>query len=732
MSLSLRGARDVREALARARTGGASLGIGSLVELSATLGVVERAAGFLSANAGRCETLSGIASDLSPCRDLSRSILAAIDPETLEVRDRASKELGKIRRSMGRARSRLDEKLQSILRDETASGTVRESEIHIRNGRHVLPVRKESRGKLDGIVHDQSGSGATLFVEPLATIELNNELSRLTAAEREEIERILRELTAKVTELAQEIGRSLEALGELDFETAKAVLSRDLAAVRPSLSDDGRLHVIEGRHPVLVASRKGETVVPLSVELDGEGRMLVISGPNAGGKTVALKTVGLIALMSQSGMHVPAAADTELPVFADVFADIGDEQSIEQDLSTFSSHLRVISEIIREADERTLVLIDEMGAGTDPDEGASLAIAILEALSEKNALTIATTHLGAVKSHVHDREGMVNGSMAFDPDTLEPTFRFVPGVPGASHALSIAESMGLPDSVLDRARELRDSDAAVIDGLIADLSERERKLTDALGKAETHEERARLLARDYEDRLKDVRDERKRIRAGALAEARETLEQAQSLVEETVRDIRERKAARDAIKNARATIARERAKVMAELAEQEESTPAEEGEPLSNFVSGMKVRIAGFGRDGELLNVPDGRGRARVRVRGRTIEVDAGDLRNPAVSERDDAEDGSRVTIDVTADESFTNELHLRGMTTDEVGDSIERFVSAAVVHGISTLRIVHGKGTGALRDRTREVLKRLPEVKSFRLGRWGEGDTGVTVVELK
>lgn len=731
ITLPLQGARDIREPLSRALAGGASLSAAALVDVALTLGAVERAAAFLASHGERCPRLRELGRGLVVCSELARGILAAIDEETLEVQDRASRELGRIRCSIGRARSKLDEKLQSILRDETAAGTVQESEIHIRNGRHVLPVRRELRGKLDGIVHDQSGSGATLFVEPLATVGLNNELSRLEAAEREEIERILRELTSSVSERADDVARSLEVLGTLDFERAKSFLSRDLSGVSPKLCHERRLSLRGGRHPVLVASRDGADVVPLTVELGDGGTTLVISGPNAGGKTVALKTLGLLVLMAQSGMHVPAEPDTELSIFADVFADIGDEQSIEQDLSTFSSHLRVIREIIRDANERTLVLIDEMGAGTDPDEGASLAIAILESLSERRALTVATTHLGAVKSHVHNHGGMLNGSMAFDPDSLEPSFRFVPGVPGASHALSIAESMGLPEGVLARARELRDSDAAVIDGLLADLTEREHRLSEALGEAETHEERAKLLARDYEERLSDVRDERKQIRGRALAEAREILNHAQSLVEETVRELRERDAARSAIKAARSRLSEQRAEVARELAEHE-TPPVEEGEPLSDPRPGMRVRVVGLGREGELISVPDGHGRARVRVRGRTIEVDAADLRGP-VDDRDASEEKiSRVSINVTTDETFSSELHLRGMTTDEVHDAIERFVSSGVLHGFSTLRIVHGKGTGALRRKTREVLKELPAVKSFRLGGWGEGDTGVTVVELR
>lgn len=732
VSMPLEGARDLRESLSRARAGGAGLSEGKLLDVAATLSAVDRVAGFLSSHAERCPTLHALAGELFGCGEVASSIAAAIDPDTSEVRDRASPELARIRRVMARARTRLDEKMQSILRDQSEAGTVQEAEIHIRNGRQVLPVRREFRGRLDGLVHDQSGSGATLFVEPMAVVELNNEMAQLESAEREEVERILRALTSLVGERADEIESSILTLGVLDFERAKASLSHRLGAVRPRLIDGGRLSVRGGRHPVLVASREGPSVVPLTMEIEGEETTLVISGPNAGGKTVALKTVGLLALMAQSGMHVPADPDTELPLFSNVFADIGDEQSIENDLSTFSSHMRVIREIVREADERTLVLVDELGAGTDPDEGASLAIAILESLCARRALTVATTHLGVVKSHVHNRDGMVNGSMAFDPDTLEPTFTFVPGVPGASHAFSIAESMGLPKDVLDRARELRDSGAAVIDGLLADLTERGRTLAATLEQVEIQEAKARLLARDYEERLHDVRDERKRIRAAALAEAREILENAQSLVEETVRELRERNAEREAIKEARSRLQETQAEVVRELAEETEAADEDEGEIPAEFRAGMRVRVAGLGREGELLRLPDGHGRARVRIRGRTIEVDSDDLRSPR---EDDLgrERGPRVSINVTSsDEPFSTELHLRGMTTDEIGDAIERFVSAAIMHGFSMLRIVHGKGTGALRDRTHEVLRGLPSVKSFRLGKWGEGDTGVTIVELK
>lgn len=728
----LEGARDVRVVIERSAREGASLSGEELVDVRKTLSSIREARSFFSARRERLVRLWAIAERLTPHDDVASRIAQAVDEATFEVRDGATKELSKIRRAISRTRERLDEKLGAILQKELAAGTVQEPSVHLRNGRHVLPIKRAARSKFKGIVHDQSQSGATLFVEPLATIELNNEISELAAEERKEIERILRDLTSTVGAHAEDIGRSVDALGELDFVRAKAFLSRDLDGVSPALNREGRLSVRNARHPVLhdVARQSGSDVVPLSMELRDGASTLVISGPNAGGKTVALKTIGLLTLMAQSGLHVPADADTELSIFRDVFADIGDEQSIEQSLSTFSSHLRVIGEILAESSEGTLVLIDEMGAGTDPDEGASLAIAVLEELTDRGVPTIATTHLGVIKTHVHGRPGMANGSMAFDPTSLEPTFRFVPSVPGASHALAIAESLGLPDGVLERARELRDADAAKVEDLLIDLSERERSLSEALERVKVEAERVKLLRRDYEDRLEGVKGERKQIRTEALAEAREILERARSLVEETVREIRARDAARQVIREAREKLSARRSEVVRAL-EEETEEETDEGDPPAELRRGMRVAVAGLGRQGELLDLPDGKGKVRVRIKGRTVEVAADDLRSVPEAVGEPVRE-TKLAYNVSVGDSFDAELNLRGMTTDEVGDAIERFVSAALVHGISTLRIIHGKGTGALRARTHEVLRGMPSVKSFRLGAWGEGDTGVTILELK
>jgi DNA mismatch repair protein MutS2 len=735
-TLPPRDPRDVRPAVGRATVEGAALTCEELVDVARTLASIADARSVCSARRDERPRLWRLADGLTPHDDIADAIGGAIDEVAGEVRDSASRELAKIRRAIGTTRSRIDEKLRSILQKELKGDSIQEHAVHIRNGRHVLPVKQSARGKFKGIVHDQSSSGATVFIEPLATVSLNNELSDLAAGEKKEVARILRALTARVGECAGDIETSLAILARLDVVRAAARLSKDLDAVEPKLNDQGRLGIRHGRHPVLVEAvgGAGGEVVPLDLGLGDGATTLVISGPNAGGKTVALKTIGLLTLMAQSGLHVPAAPDSELAVFRDVFADIGDEQSIEQSLSTFSSHLKVIGEILEEATADTLVLIDEMGAGTDPDEGASLAIAILEDLTDRRAPTIATTHLGSVKSHVHNHGGMLNGSMAFDPDTLEPSFRFVPGIPGASHALQIADSLGLPDPVLSRARELRHEDAAKVDDLLADLAERERRLETQLAETVREHEKAKVLAGEYEEKLAGVRDERKKIKTEALAEAREVLRRAQSLVEDTVKELRAKEAARQTIKEAREKLRRRRDEVARDLermerAEQEER---DEGVRPRELAVGMKVRIAGMGRTGELVELPDGRGKVRVRIKNATVEVSGDDLRE--AGEGADAPESrrKRVSYTVDVDDAPASELHLLGMRTDEVENAIEKFVGAALLQGLRTVRIVHGKGTGALRGKTHEVLRGLSSVRSFRLGGWGEGDTGVTIVELE
>lgn len=729
----LHGLGDIRGPLGLASREGAALSCEDLVAVKSTAACVRRVRAFISSRRESCPNLWVLAGALSPHEEIEEAIENAIDESSLEIVDRASKELSRVRRSIETTRTRLNEKLQDILRREVSRGTIQDPVVHLRQGRLVLPVKRSARSRLPGLVHDESGSGGTLFVEPMATIELNNELAALVADEKKEVLRILRSLTALVGAARDDLLNSLGVLAELDYHRASALLSRDLGCSRPKLLDRHVLHIRGGRHPVLLdmVARGGGDVTPLDLELGEEATTLVISGPNTGGKTVALKTVGLLVVMAQSGLHIPAAPDTELGLFDDVFADIGDEQSIEQSLSTFSSHMQQIVRILNAADAGSLVLVDELGAGTDPDEGASLAICVLEELTRRAILTIATTHHGSVKNFVHERSGMVNGSMAFDPGTLEPTFRFSPGIPGSSHALAIAESLGLPDHLVERARGLRSRDAVKVDDLLVELAEGERRLRESLTDAERERERARLLARDYEARLAGVRDERKRMKTAALAEVREILERGRSVVEETVKEVRAEEAARETIRKAREKLKRERAKTQKEI-ETLVRPPRMPGlRRPGELTPGMVVWVASLGRSGKLLDMPDDRGRARVRIRRATAEVDEDDLREVPETAAEPEDTRPRVSYDVASGEP-ADELDLRGMATDEIGDAIERQVGSALIQGLRTIRIVHGKGTGALRSKTHEILERHPSVRTFRLGRWGEGDTGVTIVELE
>jgi len=726
------GVTDIRVQLERNARDGAVLSCEDLIAVARVTAATRRLRAFLSRRGDGSPRLLELSGDLTEHPDVEEAIHAAIDAETHEVRESASRELARIRRATRRTRGRLEDKLHKIVERESSRDALQEAAVHIRNGRSVLPVKRQSGGRMTGIVHDRSGSGATLFVEPMEIVPLNNELAELAAEQQREIERILRELSDLVREHGDEIARSLVGLGVFDYYRAAAEFSKDLDGVPARPSESGTIRILRGRHPVLsdVARSREWEVVPLTLSVGGDQSALVVSGPNAGGKTVALKTVGLLVLMAQAGLHVPAAPDTELPVFTDVYADVGDEQSIEQSLSTFSSHLRVIGEILRESDADSLVLLDELGAGTDPDEGASLAVAILEELTRRGARVVATTHLGAVKSFVHNHGAMANGSMAFDPETHEPTFAFVSGVPGASRGLAIAETLGLSPDVIARAREIRDEDSARIDELLADLTERERRLKETLGAAETDRERARLLSRDYEERLAGVRDERRRIKQQALVEARDILEGARALVERTVGEIKAKEAARETIRDARRRIQERRAAVERVLESERRADVDDDGSPPESLAPGMRVRVVGLRREATLVELPDDRGKAKVRIKNATLEVDRSELRSAPGGPRDEAPK-PRVSYSVSVDEEPATELHLRGRTTDEIAEAVETFLSTAIVQGLSIVRIVHGKGTGALRDKTHEVLRGLPGVKSFRLGKWGEGDTGVTIVEL-
>jgi len=644
-----------------------------------------------------------------------------------EVSDAASPALADIRRQMRVSNERAREKLNGMVKSAAFQKYLQEPIVTIRNGRYVLPVKQEARQYVPGLVHDQSGSGATLFIEPLAVVELGNELKRLAGMEQEEIERILAALTALIEPYADELYNSIVILGELDLIFAKAMLGREMRAVCPAVAPGSPIRLVQARHPLIPA----DAVVPIDVWLNDAFRTLIITGPNTGGKTVTLKTVGLFTLMAQAGMFVPAAEGTKLCVFERVFADIGDEQSIEQSLSTFSSHMTNIVHILREADERSLVLLDELGAGTDPVEGAALAMSILDTLHGRGCVTAATTHYSEIKAFALTRAGMENASMEFDVDRLCPTYRVFVGIPGKSNAFEIAARLGLDAVVIERARVfLKQEDVQFEDVIQSAQSERQR--------AEQEKRQATVLRVEMERLRQELEGEKARfesekaaLRAKAREEARTLVRQSREEMESIIVELRSLKGldmrqAERSIQEAR-DAARKREEA---LLDPPEEKPREGGRPPKSVRPGDRVRLVNLGQNATVLKAPDARGDVQVQAGVIKMTARLSDIRliKEAVPP---AAASAKLTLD-PAHTAAGLELDVRGKLVDEALVEVDRYLDDAVLNGRAEVQIIHGKGTGALRTGIQDYLRRHPRVKSFRLGNYGEGDAGVTVVTLK
>lgn len=681
---------------------------------------------FISERRKKYLLLSELCEPILAYPDFEKRV-ARIFNERGEVSDNASSELSRIRRELKRGHEDLRSTLEKTLQSLTAKSMVQEPVITIREGRFVLPVKAEHRRRVKGVVHDQSASGATLFIEPMAVIDLNNHLRELQLAEHREIRRILGELTQWLRMNGEDIRRNVAILAELDFVQAKSAMSLEYEGVKPRLNRENLTRIEGGRHPLLMSREHSDhgKVVPLDLVLGERFRTLIITGPNAGGKTVALKTVGLLTLMAQAGMHVPASAGTELAVYDTVFADIGDQQSIERDLSSFSAHLQQLKRIIDESGEKTLVLIDELGAGTDPAEGSALGMATLDILTERGGCTLVTTHHGALKAFAHQRPDMENGSMEFDHKTLQPTYRFHSGIPGSSYAFQIADRLGMDSKVTALAASFIGEQGRKVEDLIAQLN---RSFQEYEGKRRFIEEdeiRLKRLLAEYEEKLTSVKKEAKEIRRQAYAQADDILARANALLETTVAEIREQQAAKKAIKKAKREIAEVREQVHRGL----EATRVDE-EGLERVTVGQEIWIPAFHTRGTVLSEPDGNKRVLIQAGRAKVEMPLSQLREPEGPEGLQRYTMGGVSYDTQRD--ITSEVSVRGMTGDEACDCIEKYLDDAFVSGLHTVRIIHGKGTGTLRERINQYLDVHPRVKSKRLGNWDEGGIGVTVVELK
>lgn len=714
---------DVRECLKRMRaalylSGGELLSVARVLRASRTC----KEAILSGTESG---FLRNMASSLITHQSVEGEIARCIIGED-EIADGASSDLSRIRRAMRVANDRVREKLNAMIRSSTYQKYLQEALITIRNGRFVLPVKQEYRQHVPGLVHDQSASGATLFIEPASVVELGNAYKKLLLEEAEEIERILTALTALVSPHADDILQNILLLGDMDIAFAKARLSREMGAVRPKLNENARIRIVRGRHPLIAR----DVVVPIDIWLGEDFKTLIITGPNTGGKTVTLKTVGLFTLMAQSGMFVPAAEGTELAVFKQVFADIGDEQSIEQSLSTFSSHMTNIVRILNTAGLNSLVLLDELGAGTDPVEGAALAMSILQELHARSCITVATTHYSEIKAFALTREGMENASMEFDVDKLCPTYRLFIGIPGRSNAFEISRRLGLGEGVIEDAKRFLKGEDVKFEDIISSaesqrrVAEQERRLAE-----EARGELERLRKEAEKERAK-LDGERSRLRAGAREEAKRIVEGAKREMEKLIGEIRsikeiDQRAADRVIQGARDAMRAEEGKLI-----QEPGEPKRDGgKPPKTVKAGETVRIASLDAIATVLSPPDGKGEVMVQAGIVKLSVKLSDLRTVEAGRENPAQAASAHVVKAG---TVGLELDIRGMLVEDAKPIVDRYLDDALMQGLSEVNIIHGKGTGALRAGIQGHLKGHARVKSFRIGNYGEGDAGVTVVAIR
>ena len=727
-SPSFSGVKDVRPSLARADLGGA-LNTRELMAIARVLQCARLVRGYIADDSVGKTPIDYLFYALHANKFLEEKINNSILGED-EIADSASTDLASIRRQMRAAAARARDALQKIISSPGYAKALQEPIITMRSDRYVVPVKADHKGAVPGLVHDISASGMTLFIEPMAAVKANNELRELAAKEKLEIERILAELSADCAEHRDDINSDYEVLVKLDLIFAKAKLSYKLDCGEADTEGAG-LILRRARHPLLDQAK----AVPIDVELGDAFETLVITGPNTGGKTVSLKTIGLLAAMHQCGLHVPAADGSVLPVYSHILADIGDEQSIEQSLSTFSAHMTNIVSILEECDERSLLLFDELGAGTDPTEGAALAISIIEYARQKGAVIAATTHYAELKVFATNEPGVQNASCEFDVETLRPTYRLLVGIPGKSNAFAISRRLGLGEDIIEDARRRVGTESASFEATIEKLEqtrlllEKDRTETARkLREAEENAKKAAFMKAELEVRLEKADLKAKRDAERILADARRTAEETFEELDEMRRRVNEESDV-NALNEARSELRRKLNSAEENVRIKENSPAAEETKSARAVVAGDVVQVRSLGVKAEVISVsPD-----------RTLTLRAGIMTLSAKEDEVLLLEGEKPKKPKTSSggtalrsETFSSEIDLRGLEAMEAVLAAERYIDSAVMAKMNTIRIIHGKGTGALRSAIQQMLKKNKAVKSFRLGRYGEGEPGVTVVELK
>ena len=664
---------------------------------------------------------------LTPLQDEIRRCILDED----EISDDASPALKNIRRSIRNINDRIHGAMNALLNSSSTRTYLQEAVITMRNDRYCLPVKAEYKNQVPGMIHDQSSTGSTLFIEPMSVVKLNNDLKEQFLKEKEEINIILADLSNLTAEYIPYIRDDYRILSELDFIFAKAQLAKNYNGMKPVFNTEGRIRIRQGRHPLLDKHK----VVPIDVHLGDDFQLLIVTGPNTGGKTVSLKTVGLFTLMGQAGLHIPAGDRSELAVFHDVFADIGDEQSIEQSLSTFSSHMRNIVSILQNANARSLVLFDELCAGTDPTEGAALAISILDTLRSRGIRAMATTHYSELKVYALSTEGVENACCEFNVDTLSPTYRLLIGIPGKSNAFAISGKLGLPASIIDHAKEQLDKESESFEDVIANLEESRRILEQEQLQISKYKAEAESLKKQLEERQEKLNNSRDKILQKANEEAASILQEAKDVADETIRnfhkfgkngiDIRE--------------MEKEREKVRKKMEQASKKSASRKKEIVNHQVPkklqlGDSVKVLSMNLKGTVQTLPDARGNLFVQMGILRSQVNIKDLvlleeKDPLKSKYPKTGTGK---LRMSKTVSVSPEINLIGKTVDEAISVLDKYLDDAYLAHLGTVRIVHGKGTGALRKAVHEHLKRQKVIKSFHLGEFGEGDAGVTIAEFK
>ncbi len=735
-SPSFAGVKDVSRPLDRADHGGV-LNTRELLDIAGVLTAARRVSDYDAERQGEATAIDRLFSALHVNRYLEDKIRSAIlDEET--IADTASPELADIRRSMRAAASKGRQILQRIISSPSYAKVLQEALITQRDGRFVVPVKAECKGSLPGLVHDVSSSGATLFVEPMGVVQANNELKELQAKEDKEIDRVLRILSGECAAQRENILYDYDLLVQLDTIFARAQLSYAMDAGRPLVRKRGGIDLKRARHPLLDPAK----AVPVTVSLGGAYDTLVITGPNTGGKTVTLKTLGLLSLMAQCGLHIPAGDQSAVQVFTRILADVGDEQSIEQSLSTFSAHMANTVEILQQADDRSLILFDELGAGTDPVEGAALAIAIIQDVRAKGALTAATTHYAELKTFAMTTAGVENASCEFDVQTLRPTYRLLIGIPGKSNAFAISRRLGLDESVIENAKAQMDSESVRFEDVLTQLEEKRQRLEKAQGEADRlwrqREEDARK-ARTFREQMEKAKDN---ARSKGETEARRIVQQAQRQADEVFAELeqlrRQQRADYQSVNDRKADIRRRLNEAESELHRRDgsaEPIPA----PTRPIAVGDTVELSGV-RTGATVLAVNGDGTLLLQAGKMKMTVKAAQVRLLETAEEvekkkkqsDAARQRSSGTVTLNTGARASAELDIRGLETLEAESVVENYLDAASRAKLGSVTIIHGKGTGALRAAVHQMLKKNRQVKSFRLGRYGEGEAGVTVVELK